>query len=253
MMDSHHESPPSDELVALQPAAAAPLPYASANGRAKFVVSLFVIGILLALAMLGCDLRLYELMVRMIRNDQVPQEQIGAIFRWQHRFSISLLLWYFATVVAFLMWTHRAHRNLPALGATGLQFTPWSAVGWYFAPFFNFFKPYQAMREIYNASRPDESSESDLPWRFRNAPAVVKTWWPLFLLMNVTGNAVGRAWTHAEAPSDYRFVAAISIVDNAISVAAMFAAIWLIWSVSRRQALEADEIGIASVPQSDGI
>ena len=109
------------------------------------------------------------------------------------------------------------------------------------------------MREVYNASRPDESSEYDLPWRSRNAPAVVKAWWPLFLLKNVTENLVDRAWTLAEAPGEFRFVAAISIVGGVISIVSMGAAIWLVSSVSKRQAIQADAIGLGDVPRSEGI
>jgi hypothetical protein len=68
--------------------------------------------------------------------------------------SLLQLLIFIATAVAFLMWLHRAYRNLPALGATRLDTTPGWAVGYFFIPFANLVKPFQAVREIWHESAP---------------------------------------------------------------------------------------------------
>jgi hypothetical protein len=57
-----------------------------------------------------------------------------------------------ATSVVVLVWIYGANRNAHAIGATGMRFTPGWAVGWYFIPIFNLWKPYQAMKEIWKAS-----------------------------------------------------------------------------------------------------
>ncbi|HSG66518.1 MAG TPA: DUF4328 domain-containing protein, partial [Gammaproteobacteria bacterium] len=49
--------------------------------------------------------------------------------------------------ILMLMWIHRANYNARQLGAAGLRFTPGWAVGWYFIPILNLWKPYQAMKE----------------------------------------------------------------------------------------------------------
>jgi len=58
------------------------------------------------------------------------------------------------TSVVVLVWIYGANRNAHAIGATGMRFTPGWAVGWYFIPIFNLWKPYQAMKEIWKASAP---------------------------------------------------------------------------------------------------
>ena len=45
---------------------------------------------------------------------------------------------YLITVILFLMWVHRSHKNLKALGADETKFSPRSAVLWWFVPFMNF-------------------------------------------------------------------------------------------------------------------
>jgi hypothetical protein len=60
------------------------------------------------------------------------------------------------SIIAVAMWIHRAHANLYEAGAEGLQFTPGWAVGWYFIPFANLFKPFQAMRELWTRSHAED-------------------------------------------------------------------------------------------------
>jgi hypothetical protein len=53
---------------------------------------------------------------------------------------------YLATGIVFLAWLNRAYRNLPALGARGLKFTPRSAVLWWFCPFANLVVPFRVVK-----------------------------------------------------------------------------------------------------------
>ena len=83
----------------------------------------------------------------------------------------------------------RAHRTRPVAsredraqreaGVDGLEFTPGWAVGWFFVPIANLFKPFQAMRELWTASH----GEAD---RFGGeAPTEVKLWWGAWLVGNI--------------------------------------------------------------------
>ncbi|QYO65100.1 DUF4328 domain-containing protein [Leptolyngbya sp. 7M] len=47
-----------------------------------------------------------------------------------------------ATIVLFLVWLYRAHKNLFSLKPTHLDFSPGWAVGWWFIPFLNLVRPY---------------------------------------------------------------------------------------------------------------
>jgi hypothetical protein len=186
----------------------------------------------------------YQLMDRIRQEQLVTADEIATSDNWGILLGPVWLLWYLATIVVFLMWTHRVHRNLPSLGATGLEFSPRGAVGWYFVPFLNLFKPYQAMREIYNASEPSAPPEHGPESRSRNAAVVVKTWWALFLLMNFVNNAVTRASFHADTPGSVQFVAAATMVAEIFSIASMLSAIWLVRSVTKRQELRAAALGL---------
>src|SRR5688572_6359973 len=64
---------------------------------------------------------------------------------------VFFVLFVIATVF-WCMWVYRTYRNLPALGAEGLNYSPGWAVGYYFIPVLNLFRPFQVMRETWRAS-----------------------------------------------------------------------------------------------------
>lgn len=89
---------------------------------------------------------------------------------------------FIASVIAVAMWIHRAHKSLNQADVAGLEFSPGWAVGWYFIPFANLIKPYQAMRELWNNSHatPDHFAVE--------APDLLKVWWGTWIVGNILGN-----------------------------------------------------------------
>ena len=69
-----------------------------------------------------------------------------------------------------------------AAGVDGLEFTPGWAVGWYFIPFANLLKPFQAMRELWNASHGEVTTFGG------EAPSQVKLWWGTWIAGNIVSN-----------------------------------------------------------------
>ena len=85
-------------------------------------------------------------------------------FLWLYAF-LSLI----ATAFFFLMWMHRSHRNLRAIGAVNLKYSPKSAVFWWFVPIMNLFKPKQVVDEIWK-------------WSVGTDTALVNLWWFLWVI-----------------------------------------------------------------------
>lgn len=221
-------------------------PYCDIRRREKVVVAIFGVGFVLSLLMLMRDVGEFRLASRIIHHAAVSRDEFVGYGRGETVLQAFWFVWYITTVVAFLMWIHRAHRNLPALGATQLEFSPWGAVGWYFAPFANLFKPYQCMREIYNASEPQKPS-ADTGFEFcKCAPAVVKAWWVFFLLFCLFSNADAMARSDVDGPVALQIAAVMSSIKEALSLSAIIAAISVVRSVSRRQSQRAAILGLVS-------
>lgn len=78
-------------------------------------------------------------------------------------------------------WIHRASANAHAVSDTMSISLGWS-VGWYFVPFANLVKPFQAMREIWQVSiAPGDPASVPVP-------SLLRWWWGLWLLSNILGN-----------------------------------------------------------------
>lgn len=217
-------------------------PYASARRRATVVCALFLLGILVEAILLWLTGDELQILSRVGQGDVIAEQQLDTNYAWQFVLALGWIIVWIAQVVAFLMWVHRAHRNLPALRATGMKFTPGWAVGWYFIPYLNLFKPYQVMREICNASAPADAPNGGDAWHAYPAPFVVKLWWTTFLFM-CFANSIFQQTPQPEEIADYQIVAVASIVVIGLAFAASLAALWLVRSVTGRQEERAQIIG----------
>ena len=108
-------------------------------------------------------------------------KQFGLADLFQAVGALLFLLALGATIVLFCRWIHRAYRNLPTLGPTAPRFTAGWAVGWWFVPLFNIFRPFQVMRDLWQGS-----STTTHPLGLRYA------WWGLWLISNGVDNLLLR-------------------------------------------------------------
>ncbi|MDQ3634952.1 MAG: DUF4328 domain-containing protein [Acidobacteriota bacterium] len=102
-----------------------------------------------------------------------------------------------ATVVFFLMWLYHAYKNLSALKAQHLEFSPGWAVGWWFIPLANLVKPFQVVRELWNESDPEFDEELGFLAGDLGAPTIIGFWWATFLisgfLFRISSNLIDNA------------------------------------------------------------
>lgn len=136
-----------------------------------------------------------------------------------------------ATTILAAVWIYRAATNVRMLGAQGLTVSPGWAVGWYFVPIANFWKPYQAMKEICQASA------QPLQWRGSVVPKLLPAWWALWLLSVLIPVSIGMAaGLHADAARSWLYNAVArttgSLLDIPLSLvfAHMIGRIWQLQS-----------------------
>jgi hypothetical protein len=87
-----------------------------------------------------------------------------------------------AVVVLFCVFMVHANRNARSFGAP-LSNSPGWAAGWFFVPIAMWWKPYYAMKEIWQGSDPDPAvSPSDV-----KVPAMLPLWWWMFVLRTLGG------------------------------------------------------------------
>ena len=97
-----------------------------------------------------------------------PGEIIGYL-------AIVFLLIFFVGGIIVFKWIKLANKNVRALGAKNLEFSPGWAVGWFFVPIANLFKPYKVMNEIWSATHSPEN------WKKNENHRAVQKWWGLWI------------------------------------------------------------------------
>lgn len=104
---------------------------------------------------------------------------------------------YVVSGIWILRWIYVACSNARSLAAGPVKFSPGWSVGWYFIPFLNLWKPYQAMKEIWrvsaNPGNPDIGDDSGL----------LSLWWFLYIVVSFSGNAAFRLSLRAEEVSQW--------------------------------------------------
>jgi hypothetical protein len=141
-------------------------------------------------------------------------------------------------IVLYCVWAYRANKNARALGAQGMQFTPGWMVGWYFIPFMNLFKPYQAIKETYQASDPDADAHS---WPQPATPALLGVWWAMWLASNVLGQAEFRM-SLSDDPNIAGASRWVSIVSSVVGLIAAVLVFKVIRTIHHRQEAKVEAV-----------
>lgn len=126
-------------------------------------------------------------------------------------------------------WIYFSSKNLRAFGAAGLTIRPGWAVGWYFIPIANLWKPYQAMKEIWQAST------DPLDWGRQETPGLLPAWWAIWLISNVADQASFRLLDNASTIAEFKMAATVSIASGGLNVALCAVFVTLISRISRLQ------------------
>lgn len=155
---------------------------------------------------------------------------------------------FIGAAIVFLIWLHRAYTNLPALRSESTEFTPGWAVGWWFIPFANLVKPYQAVRSLWAESDPEGEPGAGFLSSIAPAaaPGFMKLWWAFWLLSNFAANATGRVFDPVDIStvtiSGYFF-----IVAGILRILASILAIYVIHSITERQEHRYQRVGHLSL------
>lgn len=147
------------------------------------------------------------------------------------------------SVVTFLMWLYRTYTNLPALRSDNVEFTPGWAVGWWFIPFANLIKPYQAVRNVWAESDPEvEVHNTFLSSVQSGAPGYMMFWWGMWLFGNIFSNITSRL-DSAALPSERSLIGALGVFESIVWIIAGMLAIKVISDITSRQERRFEVVG----------
>lgn len=125
------------------------------------------------------------------------------------------------TMIVFGRWIYVAGKNVIAMGHDSLQFTPGARIWWFAVPIACLFKPFQGMRELWNASHGEVEYE-------RNHP-LIALWWALWIGGGLFSTVLNFS---VSAGDDSLTMWAISCM---ITVSLAGVAITMLWRITQAQ------------------
>ena len=128
----------------------------------------------------------------------------------------------------FCLWTYRVARNAVALGGH-LSISPGSAVGYYFIPIINWWMPYTALSQVWDASDPDPRAE-----RCRRSHWLLLAWW-LAWLVSYGVDLTVLGWDVPDDAAGWANQIALGFLSIGADAVAAVLAIAVIWKLTRRQ------------------
>jgi hypothetical protein len=114
--------------------------------------------------------------------------------------------------IAILRWIYFANANAARLSGQQMQYSPAGSVGWYFVPIVNLWKPFQAMKEIWQASA---ACGRDL---LAKAPSYLNAWWFLWLFNGALGNLAMRLSLETKTMDDLLFASVVNMASDVVAI-----------------------------------
>lgn len=131
--------------------------------------------------------------------------------------------------IIILKWIYRANLNARNKGAADMQFTPGWSIGWYFLPIANLWKPYQAMKEIWKASKNPES------WKTESVSSLLPWWWFVWIISNLITNASFKLAMKAEELNQLIMANVVTIASDVAGIVLSFVFLSIVKQIYKYQ------------------
>lgn len=209
--------------------------FESINKRTQLLFWILVILLVLSIVAVFSDLAQAKLINRAIRGETITESEAIANDARQAAIGFGQTVLYIASFVVLCMWIYRANKNLRSLRAAGLRFTPGWAVGWFFIPIVNLFRPYQVVSEIWKASDPKVDTTDDTSWKAVATSPIVGCWWALFLISAFVAQIAMRLVFSGIELSDLLNATYAYMVSDGLDVAYLLTTIFMVQGISQFQ------------------
>lgn len=222
-------------------------PWQPLDRSARWVVRGFALQAALLVAVLFGELNLIAVLAR-VDNGTTTMGRAEFADRWDLAASIGWIGALLITAVVFMAWFRRAHRNLGALEAYGMQRSSGWAIGAWFVPFANLVMPKRIADEIWRGSEPDTASRNVHRSSGAASGQLVTAWWTLWIAAALVGWVANQLWRAADDTGSSIAATGVSVLHSAVLLAALVAAALVVTRITERQRVRAALLGIEAEP-----
>jgi hypothetical protein len=211
-------------------------PYVSARPRAYVAMALtagYLVASLIVVLAMWNQIGLLE---RVAGGQTLSTDEANANDMFAMLSGVGSMLMALGATIVMLFWIYAAHRNLPALGTAHPEFTPGWAVGWWFIPIMNLFKPCQAMLELARGSDPGRHVKGMTQGLRARGTGFIVVWWLSRIISTIVGQAIMRYDVNEDSLPDLinlSWLVLVSVLATDLPVALL--QLWVIWRIDQDQ------------------
>jgi hypothetical protein len=179
--------------------------YESLDGRLKAIKIAFALMAVVALTACIFDYVEVSLMDRLIAGETVSDAELSADDTRQGIIGVLQLAVYIACIVTFLRWMSRAYKNLDAVAPTQRRYgTGWAIGGW-FVPILNLWRPKEIINDIWRSGGTTPG-------------ALLAIWWGGIVINGWLGSLAARSIGGNDTPQNFRESALAYMVSDGLDV-----------------------------------
>jgi hypothetical protein len=197
-----------------------PESYIPLRGRAQVVTVVFSITAVICAVAVFSDALEWRLMDRIIAGEEVTDAEATANDNRQGTIGLVQLVLVIAAAVVFIRWMHAAYRNIYLVAPGERRYSPGWAIGSWFVPIMNLFRPKQMVNDIWRAGGRDAADAQP--------GGLLLGWWLLWVLSSFIVNFAARSYRRADNAEEIKTGTILYLVSDAMSVVCAILAIVIV-------------------------
>jgi hypothetical protein len=145
---------------------------------------------------------------------------------------------FLTSAILYFIWVRRSYRNLHTLQLKPNEFSSGWAIGSYFVPILNLFRPYTMMKEIWFGSQPDSNLEDENNSEFRErrtSTSFLAIWWTACLINASANNYSLRLSLKADTAQKLLTSYWVDIISSVTGIILSLIIIYLVWTINNWQ------------------
>ena len=199
--------------------------YKDPSGLSKLVIAMLIIGALLDVAEAFSSYLEYELLVSVKEGAQVTEEMADANDNRQGVIGLSQTILFIITAIFFGKWIYRISWNAHYFSSSPQRHSPGWAVGYYFVPIVSLWRPYQALRDAYEAFIDSTRDHKD--------NLIFPLWWFAWIVSSFLGTMLLKSSMRAEELDELIQASLITVGSDSFNVFLDVIALFLVMMVTR--------------------
>jgi hypothetical protein len=211
-----------------------PESYEPLAGRRQAVTVVFVALVVVSFAAALSDVFELDLMDRIIAGETVTDAEATANDNRQAVMGILQFATYIAGAIVFIRWLRAAYRNADVVAPGTRRYGHGWAIGSWFVPFLNLWRPKQIVNDVWRAGGRDGDAEPG---------GLLLAWWAAFIVSGWAANIALRSWFGDDTPEELRNGTVGLLISDGLDVIGAFLAILIVRAATDRLDGRAAELG----------